>query len=481
MRRVFFSLSVLALLVLVGVAAPPAVAEPAAQEQRIHVVAPGETLFRLALRYNTTINAIASANGIRNVNLIFTGQRLVIPGDGGTTPPPDNGTPPPGGTTEYRVVPGDTLSALARRFNTTIQAIAQLNNIQNVNLIFSGQILQLPGGGTTPPTPPPGNGDDGGTPPQPPPVTGGFELGGHVFSFAFPEQMRGAGMTWAKYQVRWSQGEPPSIAQDEINNARSRGFKVLLGIVGDPGQLAANPTQYYQDFAQFLGGVAALGPDAIEVWNEQNIDREWPAGQINGANYAEMLAAAYPAIKNANSSVLVISGAPAPTGFFGGQVTPNGGDDAPYLQQMRAAGAGSFFDCLGIHYNEGVLPPTASSGDPRGNSSHYTRYYPTMVSTYRSIFPEKPLCFTEIGYLTPEGLGPLPAGFEWAANTTIQDQAEWLAQAVDIARTSGNVRLFIIWNVDSTFYGADPQAGYAIVRGNQCLACITVGAAMGVQ
>jgi hypothetical protein len=104
-----------------------------------------------------------------------------------------------------------------------------------------------------------------------------------------------------------------------------------------------------------------------------------------------------------------------------------------------------------------------------------------MVNLYASVFPNKQLCFTELGYLSPEGFGPLPAGFEWAAGNTVQEQAEWLAQAVTLARQSGRIRLFIVWNVDSTVYGADPQAGFAIVRGNQCVACITLGAAMGVR
>jgi hypothetical protein len=146
---------------------------------------------------------------------------------------------------------------------------------------------------------------------------------------------------------------------------------------------------------------------------------------------------------------------------------------------MRNAGAANFFDCLGIHYNEGILSPDASSGDPRGNPNHYTRYYGSMVNTYRSAFPNKPLCFTELGYLSPEGYGPLPSGFSWAANVTVQDQAAWLARATTLARQSGFVRMLIVWNVDATTYGDDPQAGYAIIRpGNQCLACNTLAAAM---
>lgn len=467
MRRLMAALTLLVLLMMLAGAVM-------AQSEVVHVVQRGENLFRIALRYQVSVAAIAQRNNIPNVNLIYVGQRLVIPGTPGTpgTPVPPPPTQQPGGETTYTVQRGDTLGNIARRFGTTAQAIAQRNGIANPNLIFPGQRLIIPTGGTVPPP---------GTIPTPPPGQGSasFELGGHVFSFSYPAQMRGAGMTWAKSQIRWDGSAPASIAQGAIDAARSNGFKILLSVVGNPDQLRANPSQYYQNFANFLRGVAALGPDAIEVWNEQNIDREWPSGQINGAAYTQMLSAAYQAIKQANSNVLVISGAPAPTGFFGGACTANGCDDAPFLQQMAQAGAGQFFDCTGIHYNEGVLSPTRTSGDPRGNPNHYSRYYQTMVNTYLSIFPNKPLCFTELGYLSPEGYGPLPAAFSWAANTRAQDQAIWLAEAVTLAKNSRRVRLFIVWNVDATEYGADPQAGYAIIRpNNTCNACVTLGAAM---
>lgn len=463
---------------------------PVPSQPVTYVVAPGDYLASIARRFNTTVTAIAQANNIANINIVYVGQTLIIP-TGGTVPTqvPPTGVPPtatpPAQTSTYVVVPGDSLARIAARFGITVQAIAQANGITNPNLIYVGQTLTIPAPGQViTPTATTVPGQPTQVQPTLPPVTGpvgGFELGGHVFSFSYPDQMRGAGMTWAKAQIRWNQGDPASIAQGAIDAARSRGFKVLLGIVGNPAQLAANPSQYYQDFANFLGGVAALNPDAIEVWNEQNIDREWPSGQISPAAYTQMLSAAYQAIKRANANVLVISGAPAPTGFFGGRCTGAGCDDDAFIRGMAAAGAAQFADCIGIHYNEGILPPSATSGDPRGSSSHYTRYYPTMVNLYASVFPNKQLCFTELGYLSPEGLGPLPAGFEWAANTSVQEQAEWLAQAVTLARQSGRIRLLIVWNVDSTTYGTDPQAGFAIIRGNQCVSCITLGAAMGVR
>ncbi len=484
MRRIVV---IVALLAFVFVISSSVFAQPNPGETA-HVVQRGENLYRISLKYGVTMATIAQRNGITNYNLIFSGQTLYIPAGGvvvpTVTPKPGTTAVPPTqapSTGTYTVKRGDTLGSIARQFGTTIQALATLNKISNPNLIYTGQVLQVSGTAPVPqPTAAPGATavPPGSTPSVP--VAGGFELGGHVFSFSYPAQMRGAGMTWAKTQIRWDGSAPPSVAQSAIDAARSKGFKILLSIVGNPTQ--ANQSGYIQSFANFLGGVAALNPDGIEVWNEPNIDREWPAGSISGSSYTQMLSAAYTAIKRANGNVLVISGAPAPTGFFGGKCATGGCDDDIFLRQMAQAGAANSMDCVGIHYNEGILSPSRTSGDPRGSSSHYTRYYQAMVNLYSSIFPSKPLCFTEIGYLSPEGLGPLPGGFSWAANVTAQDQAVWLAEAVTLAKNSRRVRLFIVWNVDSTTYAADPQAGYALIRpNNTCNACVTLGAAMGVK
>jgi hypothetical protein len=306
-----------------------------------------------------------------------------------------------------------------------------------------------------------------------------FELGGQILTFLHPAEMHAAGMTWLKMQITYHHGGSTADAQNVINHARRNNFKVLLSIKGVKSELASGPAQYYQDYAAFLGQVAALNPDAIEVWNEPNIDAEWPAGLISGAAYAQMLSRAYPAIKAVNPNVMVISGAPAPTGYFGGGCAASGCDDLPFIRQMKTAHADSYFDCTGIHYNEGVLPPSATSGDPRGSSSHYTRYYPLMVSTYRGVFPAKPLCFTELGYISPDGLGGLPAGLEWGLGNTAQEQAAWLAQAATLSRDGGVVRLMIVWNVDAPFTRSNTMAGWAIIRaGGQCLPCDTLSTAL---
>ncbi len=301
--------------------------------------------------------------------------------------------------------------------------------------------------------------------------TRGFAYGGHMAGFessAF-DFMRYSGMTWIKKQVRYSDGQGVGGYADWINIAHNNGFNILLGVVGNRNDI--NNPGYFDRYAGFVAQLAALGADAIEVWNEPNIDHEWPAGQIDPVRYTELLRVSYNAIKAANSSTMVISAAPAPTGAeaaFPGRVM----NDDNFIRGMANAGAANYMDCIGVHYNEGIVPPTARSGDPRGDN-YYTRYLPGMIDVYHNAFGgRRPLCFTELGYLTPEGFGPLSPNFGWASNVTVAQQASWLAGAVNYAQRSGRVRLLIVWNINFSNYGADPMAGYAMIRpGNVCPAC----------
>ena len=306
----------------------------------------------------------------------------------------------------------------------------------------------------------------------------GFQLGGHIHGLTGEaiNAMRNSGMTWVKKQVTHG----VSDGRDVIGWANSNGFRVLLGALGDKNKLAANFDGYIAEFAAYVGFLASNGAHAIEVWNEPNIQREWPAGQINGANYTRLLAAAYNAIKAANNSTIVISGAPAPTGYSQTGCQHELCNDNTFLAQMAAAGAAKYMDCVGAHYNAGIVPPTATSGAPVGSSGHYSWYLPSMMSVYRGAFPSKPVCFTELGYLSGEGYGQLPTNFAWAGGTSLAEHAAWLGGAVNVARGSGYVNMIIVWNVNFKRYDTDPMAGYAIIRpGGGCPACNSLRAAMG--
>jgi hypothetical protein len=153
--------------------------------------------------------------------------------------------------------------------------------------------------------------------------------------------MQSVGMNWVKFQHKWGCGNNPGDVAGRIQQAQANGFKVLLAIPGSPYPSSID----FECYVEFLRGVAALGPDGIEVWNEMNIDFEWPVGQIDPTSYVNnMLAPAYNAIKSTNPNVLVVAGALAPTGFDNGT---NAWSDARYIEGMRAAGAANYMDCMG--------------------------------------------------------------------------------------------------------------------------------------
>jgi LysM repeat protein len=105
-----------------------------------HVVQAGENLFRIALRYDTTVEAIAQANGIANASQIYVGQELTIPAG---SAPSEPSQPSPGGMT-YVVQPGDNLFRIALRYNISHLRLAEYNGIANPSNIYVGQVIRIP-------------------------------------------------------------------------------------------------------------------------------------------------------------------------------------------------------------------------------------------------------------------------------------------------------------------------------------------------
>ena len=95
----------------------------------VYVVKAGDTLSAIAYKYSTTVNMLAKINNITNPNLIYVGESIIISVNNSKA--------------VYVVKYGDTLSEIALDFNTTVNNLVKLNNIQNPNLIYTGQILRI--------------------------------------------------------------------------------------------------------------------------------------------------------------------------------------------------------------------------------------------------------------------------------------------------------------------------------------------------
>jgi len=297
-----------------------------------------------------------------------------------------------------------------------------------------------------------------------------FALGGHIRSAQYINAMKYAGMTWTKRQVH----HPGEAAYVFIQESHDLGFKIQLTALGDPKSI--HREDYVEEYITWVSSLAAAGADAIEVWNEPNIDREWTPGHISPEAYTALLCSAYDAIKAANPDTVVISAAPAPTGYFAG-CWPTGCDDEPFLRGMAEAGATDCMDYIGAHHNAGATSPAADIGHPaRPTDTHHSWYFLPQTRLYYSIFGgHKQIFYTEMGYAAQEGVTEFSEMFAWASGTSVAQQADWVAGTVALARNTGMVQAIMVWNVWFPRYEHDPQDGFAIIRPEgSCPTCETL-------
>ena len=105
-----------------------------------YTVRRGNTLSQIARAYGVTVSHIVELNNIQNPNLIYPGQKLRITDSTNTTLNLVNQT---GNYSSYTVRRGDSLWRIARRYGVSVNYLASINNIQNPNLIYPGQVLRI--------------------------------------------------------------------------------------------------------------------------------------------------------------------------------------------------------------------------------------------------------------------------------------------------------------------------------------------------
>ena len=103
-----------------------------------YTIKAGDTLYQLARTYNTSVEAILAINPGINPNNLQIGQRICIPD--GSAPSPRC----PVGSFAYTIKQGDTLWQLARTYNTTVEAIMDLNPGIDPNNLRIGQVICIP-------------------------------------------------------------------------------------------------------------------------------------------------------------------------------------------------------------------------------------------------------------------------------------------------------------------------------------------------
>jgi hypothetical protein len=297
-------------------------------------------------------------------------------------------------------------------------------------------------------------------------------------------------VNWVKQQVRWEDIEPERDSYDwfytdiYLPAAQERGLKVLVSVVTAPDWAREpgvnlerhGPPADPQDYADFVVALVERYPGmihAIEVWNEQNLDREWTSiGGLSAANYVELLRTTYEAVKAVDPDIIIVSGALSPTGWNDGIAA---WDDFVYMDQLIDAGMLNYTDCVGAHHNGINVSPdyrwNEVPNDPaarfRGpfDNPHHSWTFRSTLETYADKVAlaggDQKLCVTEFGWPSAEGLDGIPDGFEFALDNSLEEQRDYTVAALENMVEWDIVRLAILWNLN---YG--PQAGWAVDNDN---------------
>ncbi len=251
--------------------------------------------------------------------------------------------------------------------------------------------------------------------------------------------LEGAHVSWVRMNVGWDGVEPTSRGRHDerllgdFDHAVSRLHRAGIGVVmpvadgvpfwasGDPRKRTVHGAhrwnvhyrpRRFADYARFFSWVvrrySRLGVHVYEVWNEPNIARFWPSGPDPGA-YTEMLRAAYPAIKRADSASTVVLGG----------LSQN---DHEFLRGIYAHGGGRSFDAVGDHvYPDGDparCQDEASGARSRDSLCGVEEMHHVMEAAGDG---QKPVWITEFGWSTTTS----------AQGVSEMQQASYLKTALD--------------------------------------------------
>lgn len=295
-------------------------------------------------------------------------------------------------------------------------------------------------------------------------------------------------MGWIKLQVAWDFFQPNS--PDEITEEfrrfeifveqvrQQRQVKVLLSIAKAPDWSRSDTTedgppddpQALANFISLILRDIGSSVDAVEVWNEPNLAREWRGQPLTGASYMRYFEASYNAIRAYSPNIIVVSAGLAPTSN-----TESSRDDREYLQEMYNAGLARYPDVkVGAHPYGWGNPPDArccSPGGERGWDEVPQFFFLDTIEDYRNIMvanghTDAKLWLTEFGWATWEGLPGDPPDL-WMTYNTKWDQANYAFRAIEIAQSLDYVETMFLWNLNFAqpilIENRDERIAYSIV------------------
>ncbi|MCL4464693.1 MAG: LysM peptidoglycan-binding domain-containing protein, partial [Chloroflexi bacterium] len=365
-NRLIVLITALAILLL-GV---PSFSVPVSAAPGSYVIKQGDTLYSIARTLGVQLQALRDSNGIADPSKIRAGQVLTVPGSGQVAQAPVQASSAAPGS--YVVRQGDTLYSIARSLGVQLQVLRDSNGIADPSKIRAGQVLTVPGSGQATPvatttaaqvatpaataTVAPAAVQSVITPPgiyraKSP------EYGMNIFIMGSPAttgrdlgKLTAAGFTWQKTLFQWRQIEGAGKGQfnwaesDRVVAAsNAAGVKIIARLDfqpnwsradcanGQPATYNQAPPDNYNDYADFVNafvnryktGSPYGRVQAIEIWNEPNLAREWGGQTPNAGQYVQLLKVAYAAAKRADPNVTVITAGLSPTETWNSDATPD--------------------------------------------------------------------------------------------------------------------------------------------------------------
>lgn len=277
------------------------------------------------------------------------------------------------------------------------------------------------------------------------------------------------GVGWLKIQINWAfiqPGGPTDTAQlqlleRQVEAAARPGFNLLLSIAKAPAWARSStvedgPPDNPQVLADFIALLLSTkirdAADAIEIWNEPNLIREWQGTlPFNGSGYMALFRPSYETIRAASASMVIVTAGLAPVG-------PNvsgARDDRAYLREMYAAGLAGYQDVVvGIHpYGWGNAPDARCCNpvDGRGWDEDPRFFFLDTIEDYRDIMlanrHDVQLWVTEFGWATWEGIPSTPPE-PWMTYNTAQSQAAYAIRAFEIGQSLPYLGPMFLWNLN---------------------------------
>jgi len=324
-----------------------------------------------------------------------------------------------------------------------------------------------------------------GAPLPPPPPVPSPDYGLSMFLWQEPattirdlQIAKGSNFHWQKTLFQWRdiEGAAKGVydwteADRVVRASAASGIKIIARIDRQPAWARKDgafngPPDSYQDYADFISAFvsrykhgSSIGTvDAIEVWNEVNLTREWGGQAINSqqaADYVRLLTLAYRAAHSSDPNVVVISAGLSPTGVH----SRDADDDAEYLQWMFNAGlkGGVNYDVLGAHGNTQapcVACDLNSLANFRDASFYFRRIEQLRAVQLKNGDGDRQIWLLEFGW-TADQVHP---NYAWFA-VTEQQKADNIIQAFLYARAHWSpwIGVMTLWTLSDPTWTPDRE------------------------